>query len=403
MKILLLNQPVYNRGDEAAHRSLIRTLNKNVPNASVMILLENVKEGTIKQIKVDNPQNKYININTNKGYRKSRIFSACSGMMFWSRTIPSNRKLIQYIQEADVVLCAPGGICLGGFYNWSHLYNMMLCKHYNKPVIYYSRSIGPFNPRNILQHIFCTRAKEILKKMDFLSLRDARSMDLANKLGIKYIKSIDSAFLDTPDATLPDSVRTDLGKQKYIVFVPNQLTWHPSFANMPQDVIDKCYLKMIDIIIQKTDYNIVMLPQLYNAGKKNDCLYFKKLKEETEHPSRIIVFPDTYSSDIQQIIIKDAQMIIGTRYHSIVFGINNRVPVIALSYEHKIAGMLEILGIKGRSFEFNTEASIHKFDFAKFEQVITGNQPSRENLKEYADHAHAIAMSCFSKASQLLQ
>ena len=53
MKILLLNQPVYNRGDEAAHRSLIRTLNKNVPNASVMILLENVKEGTIKQIKVD--------------------------------------------------------------------------------------------------------------------------------------------------------------------------------------------------------------------------------------------------------------------------------------------------------------------------------------------------------------
>ena len=325
MKILLLNQPVYNRGDEAAHRSLIRTLNKNVPNASVMILLENVKEGTIKQIKVDNPQNKYININTNKGYRKSRIFSACSGMMFWSRTIPSNRKLIQYIQEADVVLCAPGGICLGGFYNWSHLYNMMLCKHYNKPVIYYSRSIGPFNPRNILQHIFCTRAKEILKKMDFLSLRDARSMDLANKLGIKYIKSIDSAFLDTPDATLPDSVRTDLGKQKYIVFVPNQLTWHPSFANMPQDVIDKCYLKMIDIIIQKTDYNIVMLPQLYNAGKKNDCLYFKRLKEETEHPSRIIVFQDTYSSDIQQIIIKDAQMIIGTRYHSIVFGINNRV------------------------------------------------------------------------------
>ena len=98
-------------------------------------------------------------------------------------------------------------------------------------------------------------------------------MDLANKLGIKYIKSIDSAFLDTPDATLPDSVRTDLGKQKYIVFVPNQLTWHPSFANMPQDVIDKCYLKMIDIIIQKTDYNIVMLPQLYNAGKKNDYLF----------------------------------------------------------------------------------------------------------------------------------
>ena len=47
MKILLLNQPEYNRGDEAAHRSHIRTLNKKLPNAYVMILLENVKEGTI--------------------------------------------------------------------------------------------------------------------------------------------------------------------------------------------------------------------------------------------------------------------------------------------------------------------------------------------------------------------
>lgn len=34
MKILLLNQPVYNRGDEAAHRSLIRTINNSIPNAT---------------------------------------------------------------------------------------------------------------------------------------------------------------------------------------------------------------------------------------------------------------------------------------------------------------------------------------------------------------------------------
>ena len=46
MKILLLNQPVYNRGDEAAHRSLIRTINNSIPNALITIVLENIKEGT---------------------------------------------------------------------------------------------------------------------------------------------------------------------------------------------------------------------------------------------------------------------------------------------------------------------------------------------------------------------
>ena len=44
MKILLLNQPVYNRGDEAAHRSLIRTINNSIPNALITIVLENTNE-----------------------------------------------------------------------------------------------------------------------------------------------------------------------------------------------------------------------------------------------------------------------------------------------------------------------------------------------------------------------
>ena len=74
MKILLLNQPVYNRGDEAAHRSLIRTLNKNVPNASVMILLENVKEGTIKQIKVDNHKTNISTLTPIKDIAKAAYF-----------------------------------------------------------------------------------------------------------------------------------------------------------------------------------------------------------------------------------------------------------------------------------------------------------------------------------------
>ena len=59
---------------------------------------------------------------------------------------------------------------------------------------------------------------------------------------------------------------------------------------------------------------------------------------------RITVIEDIYSSDIQQAIIARSQFVIGVRYHSVVFAINNTVPFIALSYEHKIAGLLETLG-----------------------------------------------------------
>lgn len=74
-------------------------------------------------------------------------------------------------------------------------------------------------------------------------MRDAKSMDLADTLSISYIKAIDSAFLDVPNVKAPDSVKSKVSSKPYVVFVPNQLTWHPTFCNMTQESIDKSYLK----------------------------------------------------------------------------------------------------------------------------------------------------------------
>ena len=57
MNILVINQPVFNRGDEAAHRSLIRTLNQLLPEAHLTIAIEKINQDTIEQIRVKSPQN----------------------------------------------------------------------------------------------------------------------------------------------------------------------------------------------------------------------------------------------------------------------------------------------------------------------------------------------------------
>ena len=58
---------------------------------------------------------------------------------------------------------------------------------------------------------------------------------------------------------------------------------------------------------------------------------------------QIIVCEENLKSDIQQEIIKNADFLIGARYHSIVFALNNNTPFVALSYEHKITGLLQTL------------------------------------------------------------
>ena len=60
----------------------------------------------------------------------------------------------------------------------------------------------------------------------------------------------------------------------------------------------------------------------------------------------IFVSDDIYSSDIQQQIIRGADAVFGARYHTIVFAINNNVPFVSLSYEHKMSGLLEELSLQ---------------------------------------------------------
>ena len=88
-----------------------------------------------------------------------------------------------------------------------------------------------------------------------------------------------------------------------------------------------------------------MLPQTfdYHNYEWDDINMFRDIAKNRSD-NRIIVIQDCYSSDIQQTIIKDCKLLVGARYHSVVFSINQAVPFVALSYEHKIKGLLETLG-----------------------------------------------------------
>lgn len=56
----------------------------------------------------------------------------------------NNRTYFASLQKADLIICAPGGICMGGFQDWNHLFYLQLAKYARKPLAYYGRSFGPF-------------------------------------------------------------------------------------------------------------------------------------------------------------------------------------------------------------------------------------------------------------------
>lgn len=397
--ILVINQPLGNRGDESAHRALMRSLNMALPDTKITVLFMAYKQEAIEEFEVAHTNNIYINLTLPHNYMSTFVAKTAmrKGVIRTAVKLhPVLRKLKPYYQNADLVICAPGGICMGGFQDWMHLFYLEMAKIYHKPLAYYSRSFGPFPTQTSQNRYFKKKSMEMLRYFTFLSIRDKKTMALADELHVPYVPSIDTAFLEQPHVDLPQSLQ---GVQTpYIVFVPNKLTWHYAYKQCDQSQIDEFYLMIVSRLQTKfPTHKIVMLPQTSTIYEKGDYYYFLHLRDMCEHIQNIEVVPDIYGSDIQQTIIRSASLVIGARYHSIVFAINHARPFIALNYEHKIAGLLEILGLS--EYKVNiADVFDNQQDMLRAIRQIDAllDVSQQQNLQSVQQNAREVAQHCFN-------
>jgi colanic acid/amylovoran biosynthesis protein len=221
-------------------------------------------------------------------------------------------------------------------------------------------------------------------------------MELSDQIQLQYISSIDTAFLEKPQVKLPADIEF-LANEKIIIFVPNSLTWHYAYQIYSQDIIDNFYVNILSQIQHSfPEHKIVMLPQLCSIGAKGDYYYFTKLQNKFCNQQNIIVLDDQYSSDVQQTIIRNATLVIGSRYHSIVFAINNNVPFVAINYEHKIAGLLELLHLSKYQVDITNIFS----DKTKIASALSQHAQLLSALSDngtiVTSNANQIALQCFN-------
>lgn len=398
MNILLIDQPLWNRGDESAHKGVIRSLIKAVPDVHIKVMEIDVKQAAIDEFDMNLPQVQFVNFHSKNKRWFGRIFYHAykynvGWLLLWT---PTGRKIRKMYNEANIIIMAPGGINLGGFQDWKHLSLLLIAREMNKKLVYYGRSIGPFPEENWKQKRFKKLAYKILSYCSFVCLRDEKSIQTANDLNISCVPTVDSAFLDSTEVEIPIEIQQSIGNNPYIVFVPNELIWHYAYRNKVNSSEINSFYGCLVGIIQKhyPDYKIIMLPQTNNQ-KRNDYDYFCELRKTFPNKDNIVVISDTYSSDVQQAIIKQAILMVGARYHSIVFAINQGVPFISLSYEHKMSGLLEKLGETDRMIDITTIFNNNynkEMAIGKFESLVVNLQDS----KDAKLNAKNIANKCFS-------
>lgn len=397
MKVALINQPLANRGDESAHKALISKLLSSIPDIFIDVIFFNEGEDRINEFVFKNERVKSINI---IGMERARYFCARNTLkhnsMFFTYIHPLLNRYRKLIPKYDYIICAPGGICMGGFMNWFHVWQLYVAKTEKKKIIYWGRSIGPFSNIDKDHALFKQRSIELLNYFSYISLRDSISMKEAESLNVKCDMTVDSAFLERPKAIIPSAISEQIG-DKYVVFVPNELTWHYHYSSFDKDCIDRFYLDIIKLLLEEyKDHRIVMLPQTYK-DHINDYSYFVSLCKKGNN-NDIIVINEEQGSDIQQAIISKSSFLVGARYHSIVFAINNLIPFLSLSYEHKMSGLLDTLNLSERQINieniFSTDGSPVSIDIMR---EVKAKIKNRSSIQEARKKANEIVNNSFDR------
>ena len=394
MKILIINQHTQNHGDEAACLALVRrllaagysdiTVSYNTPCCMEDIFF--IHEARVKQIK-NNFYPRGVGRILRLYLRRPNLLTRL--MAFSLRRIRADYQLIK---SADVIINAPGGINMGRYRDNLYVWRLKTALDLGKHVIMYSSSIGPFD----MEEYFVNISRDILRRVDFLSLRDAQSCRYAEEMGRKAIGSIDTAFLMRPTTELPPELQLP---PSYVVIVPHQLyAWHPQFLAMKREKLDHFYKKLLERFAGQ-GIPLVLLPQIFAHPQVNDENYFKSLASGY---SNIQVISSRYCSDIQQKIISGADFLIGARYHSTVFAINNVVPFYSLSYEHKMTNMLETLLLKDCCMAIADAIASPDAAIDMIFEKYRNRSSHLAALKQASERAKTIASETFDKMNQCL-
>lgn len=168
---------------------------------------------------------------------------------------------------------------------------------------------------------------DVLKAHHLITARESITYNLLKSHGLtNVIKTADIAFL-------LDSRKVDIPVEHYIV-----LNLSPLVIRRNPIILD-AYHELINRILAKTDLNILLLPHV-EMPVDNDYDALSNFDEN----SRVRRIPTGLSASEYKYIISKAELCIAARSHAAIAAYSSCVPVLAIGYSAKSAGIAADLG-----------------------------------------------------------
>lgn len=263
--------------------------------------------------------------------------------------VPSKYHVIlKSFESADVIVPVGGGYLRGqGSKLGSILHTvtlvlpLVIAKLFHKPSLLYSQSFGPFMSKfeeKIVVSILNTCTIGIIAREDI-------SYNLLRTMGVKNIeRSIDCGFAFTKG-------ESTFNLRENFKIPPNRKLVGVTAKKYLKGVQHKKYLEelalALDTLITSYDIEVVFIPQVTaNDLGADDRRIHKDIYTLMKNKQSTHLLENNLDHYTLKACYDALDIMIGTRFHSVIFALTSHVPSIAIEYEHKTSGIMRDLNLE---------------------------------------------------------
>lgn len=391
-----------NKGDAALTSVLLADLRRKFPKATITILkLESVGENSQFEGVAEKPSFMYYVANKYQNPLLKLVYALymMSVTLLWAvwlqRTknhlyLPRHlRKTTKIYEKADLIVPVGGGYIrsrkgLAARFNIPLLLHPLLLGYIlEKPTILYSQSVGPFQNK-----IEKWMVAYVLKRMTLILLREDISVALLANLGVRdnVARAIDSGFLLQSKTTV--DIRKKYGFPSDVQLVG--VTVRSWLTDRAQVAYEKAVAKALDSLVKTTPSYIIFIPQVTAIKGDDDRIASNRVRNFMRLKKSATVIAGTPDHHQIKAIYNDLDILLGTRFHSVIFSLASYVPVLAIEYEHKTSGIMRDLKLEDWviKIEQATTQNLTKQLKKLVEEQAQYRKHLRQHLPPYLQQAH---------------
>ena len=256
---------------------------------------------------------------------------------------------------------------------FSHCMGLYFGKVLGKKTMVYSHTIGPFEGK--YRWILKPLSMFVLKRTDLITVREKDSMKYCNDC--HAVLTAETVFAMPTDMSLAQNI-------KELVFLKEQckpiigLTIHHLYYKyfFSKEVYVNHMVDILNLVTKKYDCNVLLIPMESNMkGRKNDRDLAYEIRDKINIPERFVIIDGDYLPAVSASIIANTDLFIGTKTHSIVYGLKSEVPTLCIAYQQKANEFMDMYGCLQNSI------NLKDLNVSLFEKVFVRMLENMEEIR----------------------